>query len=178
MPLVQLKQQLKVRQHAKREALQHMPDMRLKNNKWVYGSAQAYISEVKHKHDKYIESIERKIMSMNVTKSPTIRPIKGQHSPRSMTPDLCNKGYVYFIGAYGKVKIGRTKRLNRRIAELQTGCPTKMELLYSIKTDQPSQLEASLHKLFASKRSIGEWFDIQPDDVQYVARHIHSTYAI
>ncbi len=165
MTLMQLKQQLKEHQRAKREALRRMPDMRLKNNKWLHGGAQAYIVEIGRKHDKYIECIERRLAVMGSE----IKPAK----------DAPRKGYVYFIGAYGKVKIGRTNSLDRRLAELQTGCPTKIELLHSIETDRPSQLEAKLHRLFAGKRSTGEWFDLQPQDLRYVIYHVdYSVYAI
>ena len=68
---------------------------------------------------------------------------------------------IYFIGTKtGYVKIGFTEReLWRRLAALQTGNPEKIYLIACISGDRDR--EASLHDLFRSYRSHGEWFRIE-----------------
>ncbi len=155
--VVRLEQDLKALKKARREAIQNMPDMRLKHNRIVYGGVQDYMEQCKDKYDKRIEAIKQEMDSRRAIKRP------------------CNKtsaGLVYFIGAFGRVKIGRTNDLDRRLAELQTGCPTKMELLHSIETPQPHVLETKLHRIFAHKRLIGEWFDLGAEDLLYIKSHL------
>jgi len=68
-------------------------------------------------------------------------------------------GYVYFIadGEDGPIKIGYTKaNPNLRLAQLQTGNPRKLELLFVMDGDR--QWERSLHDNLADYRLAGEWF--------------------
>ena len=82
-------------------------------------------------------------------------------------------GTIYFVretdrdtGKYSDlVKIGlvespRTAR--QRLSEHQTGNPRKLDLdNQSVDTDAVGYVEAQLHKAFASKRVLGEWFHFQ-----------------
>lgn len=71
---------------------------------------------------------------------------------------------VYVIGAphAGTVKIGRTTNIRSRLASIQTGCPTKVDVLWQ--TDGGSTLERSLHFEFRHFRTHGEWFDFGDAD--------------
>ena len=68
------------------------------------------------------------------------------------------KGFVYFVraGFFGPIKIGFTTNIPKRMYQLQTGCPDKIQLLGSIKTNQGT--EEALHERFKATRLEGEWF--------------------
>ncbi|MFD9901289.1 GIY-YIG nuclease family protein [Mesorhizobium sp. NPDC059025] len=66
------------------------------------------------------------------------------------------------------VKIGRSKALERRIANLQTGNPRDIALMGHIKTASIARdraIEHQLHRLFEDKRDAREWFSLSPEDV-------------
>lgn len=73
-------------------------------------------------------------------------------------------GYVYLAastGARGLLKIGHTNANPRkRIAQLQTGNPLDVYLVYAISTPDPIAVERHLHKRFNAARIRGEWFKI------------------
>jgi hypothetical protein len=64
---------------------------------------------------------------------------------------------VYFVSDGGAVKIGFTADLEGRIAALQTGCKSRLELLAVIRGGTRST-EKLLHEFFAPYRLHGEWF--------------------
>lgn len=66
---------------------------------------------------------------------------------------------VYFIEAIGanRLKIGYTVgEPEKRLKELQTGCPHKLRLVHAIGGEQSDERE--LHAVFAHLRENGEWF--------------------
>lgn len=70
--------------------------------------------------------------------------------------------FVYVIRPKGDtpIKIGWTaKDVRRRMADLQTGNPRPLELLYIVPGDYG--LEWNLHKLYWRDRKVGEWFEPQ-----------------
>lgn len=82
------------------------------------------------------------------------------------------KGYIYFIYSpelYKKgfkyIKIGRTKNLEKRIKQLQTGNPFDLTFYKTIFIDNYKEIEVNLHKKYKHKNKRGEWFDIQFSDV-------------
>lgn len=79
-------------------------------------------------------------------------------------------GYVYVIGSTGSglVKIGRSTNLARRLAAIQTTCPTKVEVLWQ--TEGGSPLERTLHKDFQHLRTHGEWFNFGKVDAVAAVR--------
>jgi hypothetical protein len=54
----------------------------------------------------------------------------------------------------------------RREKELRIQLPERCTLIHSIKTDDPSGIEAYWHKSFDSKRMQGEWFNLNSADVK------------
>jgi len=77
--------------------------------------------------------------------------------------------YVYFLktvatGQHGSnylYKIGHATDVAKRIRQLQTGCPTKIELFASLRCaskQQAADVEQRLHAIFANRRRLGEWF--------------------
>ncbi|OGG74082.1 hypothetical protein A3A40_02825 [Candidatus Kaiserbacteria bacterium RIFCSPLOWO2_01_FULL_54_20] len=72
--------------------------------------------------------------------------------------------YLFKHGKY--YKIGKTNDTVRRGGELRIQLPENLDLIHSIKTDDPSGIEAYWHRRFESKRMNGEWFDLNSSDVK------------
>lgn len=75
-------------------------------------------------------------------------------------------GEVYLFKSGRYYKIGKTNDTVRRGSELRIQLPEKCTLIHSIKTDDPSGIEAYWHKRFETKRMNGEWFDLGPTQVK------------
>lgn len=83
--------------------------------------------------------------------------------------------FVYFIKSMSKpsyTKIGYSADPEKRILDLQIGCPFELKLIGCIKCDNPKkaqQLESHLHRRFRPKRAYGEWFsgDIEFKSIGY-----------
>lgn len=84
-----------------------------------------------------------------------------QHTREGVEPLpalLKRKGWVYFIQARtgGPVKIGFSYSPSHRLADLQIGCPVRLQIIAKIPgTDE---VERELHRELAKDRSHGEWF--------------------
>ncbi|GGY71276.1 hypothetical protein GCM10010363_60650 [Streptomyces omiyaensis] len=85
--------------------------------------------------------------------------------------------FVYVIGPVGstRVKIGTSNNPEKRLKELQTGNPERLEVLWS--THGGRELESALHGAFAAFRVEGEWFDFADIDPVGAIPHAVHTYA-
>ena len=79
-------------------------------------------------------------------------------------------GEVYLFKSGRYYKIGKTNDTVRRGNEIRIQLPEKMELVHSIKTDDPIGVEAYWHKRFESMRKEGEWFDLTSREVKAFKR--------
>src|SRR3989338_123579 len=79
-------------------------------------------------------------------------------------------GEVYLFKSGRYYKIGKTNDTVRRGSELRIQLPEKMDLIHSIKTDDPSGIEAYWHRRFETKRMKGEWFDLNSTDIKAFKR--------
>lgn len=68
----------------------------------------------------------------------------------------------------GYIKIGISKRVERRLRDLQISSPEKLTLLFYQPLQKAELIEKKLHQRFSDKRLRGEWFDLTPDDIQWV----------
>lgn len=75
-------------------------------------------------------------------------------------------GEVYLFKSGRYYKIGKTNDTVRRGSELRIQLAETCHLIHSIKTDDPSGVEAYWHKRFEAKRKQGEWFDLSPAEVK------------
>lgn len=75
---------------------------------------------------------------------------------------------VYFAQVNDRVKIGWSKKVSARLAQLQTGSAHPIQLLGTVPGGRA--LERRLHDRFAPLRISGEWFQAGPDLLAYVTR--------
>lgn len=72
---------------------------------------------------------------------------------------------VYLIRAAQFYKIGISADIDKRLKQIQTGCPIKCEYIGYIPCEDPDLLERQLHREFADHKTHGEWFDLGDDIV-------------
>jgi hypothetical protein len=73
---------------------------------------------------------------------------------------------VYFAAVGGRIKIGWSKKVGTRIAQLQTGNAEPIELLGVLPGGRFH--ERRLHQQFAAARLSGEWFAATPDLLAFI----------
>ena len=81
--------------------------------------------------------------------------------------------YLLKIGSEGIYKIGVTKKVEKRIKELQTGNPLKIELINFYESEHSYKIEKFLHKKYSHTKLTegfeyleGEWFKLDNNDVK------------
>lgn len=79
-------------------------------------------------------------------------------------------GFVYLMKSGKYYKLGRSNAAGRREYELSIQMPEKLVTIHTIRTDDPTGIEAYWHQRFEPKRKNGEWFDLSADDVKAFRR--------
>lgn len=100
---------------------------------------------------------------------------RGWPKPRAPKPvsvaSAPKASVVYFIEAEGsgRIKIGTTDRLDKRLAALRASSPLPLNLIATIAGDFND--ERRLHHRFAHLRLHGEWFSAAPELLAFLAGH-------
>ncbi|WCO68717.1 GIY-YIG nuclease family protein [Iamia majanohamensis] len=74
-------------------------------------------------------------------------------------------GFVYLARSGRFHKVGQTQHVGRRSYELQLQLPERLQLVHTIRTDDPRGVERYWHDRFAHLRANGEWFKLSQSDV-------------
>jgi hypothetical protein len=94
--------------------------------------------------------------------------IRDRVSPTTYSNKIKKSGYVYLIQSVtGHHKIGRSVNPHNRLKTFGVLLPFEIEYIALIKSDDHIGLERYLHDKFASQRVNGEWFNLDPEDVEY-----------
>ena len=83
----------------------------------------------------------------------------------SATPSPVCDGVVYLLKSGRRYKIGFTKDLDQRIGQLAYQTSEPINKIHSIRTDDPSGIEAYWKNRFADKCVHNEWFALNAKDV-------------
>lgn len=85
--------------------------------------------------------------------------------------------YILQNGDTQEYKIGRTNDLNRRLHQLQTGCPNELKIIKiwtHYQLEQVKKYERVLHRYYTKCgcriRANGEWFKLSPADIAYLSK--------
>jgi hypothetical protein len=88
-------------------------------------------------------------------------------------------GKVYFIHEVGSekgFKIGFTRlELEERLSEFQTGNLKELKVHKWVSYQECQKLEKHLHKCFAEKHIRGEWYDLNLEEVNDIAKFLESS---
>jgi hypothetical protein len=77
-------------------------------------------------------------------------------------------GYIYLLKCGELYKIGFSLKPRKRLKQFRTGSPHPIELVHTLRTPHFKMLEQILHRRFAQKRQTGEWFKLDPEDVEHI----------
>ena len=77
-------------------------------------------------------------------------------------------GYLYLLQCGEHYKIGFSQTPRKRLRQLRTGSPHPIIVVHELRTAFYRQIEKKLHYKFADKRGRGEWFKLEPEDVQHI----------
>ncbi|BBB66539.1 hypothetical protein UNDYM_2286 [Undibacterium sp. YM2] len=74
---------------------------------------------------------------------------------------------IYFLKdtVRKKIKIGRSKNVQQRIRDLQTGNPSPLQLMGWMNVNDEVKVERRLHQTYQDWCELGEWFNIDSCEV-------------
>ena len=82
------------------------------------------------------------------------------------------KGYIYLIGnkEMGIYKIGMSQQPKERYKAFQTKLPFEVKIIHQIGVDDMTKAEKRLHNYFNQKKTHGEWFQLDEQEVTLILR--------
>lgn len=81
-------------------------------------------------------------------------------------------GFVYLLkNDVGQCKIGKTKRLGKRMSHFGIKLPFPIRLVGYIKSPDYDLLEKQYHKKYNGCRLLGEWFNLTVKNLQDIMSH-------
>ena len=80
---------------------------------------------------------------------------------------------VYALTSDGDeyLKIGRTKNIRNRLNNIQSGCPFRLTILRTFKTETPRECENYLLTNLSHCHLRGEWFKPSEEDITFILDH-------
>lgn len=93
-----------------------------------------------------------------------------KQEPEISEKDKLSVGVVYLMKSGRFYKLGRSNAVERRKYDIGIKLPEDLKIIHTVKTDDPSGIEAYWHKRFEKKRKGGEWFDLAANDINAFKR--------
>jgi len=87
-----------------------------------------------------------------------------------MTDEYERMLYIFGNHEYGWYKIGISNHPVGRHYMIQTDCPVPLEIVLVAETGRAAELEQTLHRRYAGKCIGREWFALNKEDIDYIAR--------
>lgn len=84
------------------------------------------------------------------------------------------EGFVYLIKSPYGYKIGKSVNMKQRVQLFSVKLPFPIEVIHYAKFDDYTVAESTLHRKFQDKRLEGEWFDLAPEDIEYIKSQGHA----
>jgi predicted GIY-YIG superfamily endonuclease len=82
-----------------------------------------------------------------------------------------DEGFVYLLEAQtGIFKIGSSKNVARRVAQLQTASPFPLTLRHYFAAKNARKVELELHSHFVSRRIRNEWFQLNSQEITSICQ--------
>jgi len=81
---------------------------------------------------------------------------------------------VYLIRSGDLLKIGVSVNPQKRLKKLKTGCAFPPSVAKTWDTDDAYGDERTLHAMFSSKRTFGEWFSLDDGDIERIDTYFSS----
>lgn len=78
------------------------------------------------------------------------------------------EGFIYVLKSKSGYKIGRTRNIEARMGSFNVQLPFPFKLIHSFPVDDMVAVERELHTMFADCRLNGEWFNLSPDQVEWL----------
>lgn len=122
-------------------------------------------------HDQTHERLNKLVVKMQEKKRLEQEQQQRKFNPTQPTKlrGIGRQGFVYLVESpSGAYKIGRTKNPNDRARTFEVKLPFEINFVAVIQTDDMYQMEKTLHTKFNEKRINGEWFNLNPLDVEYI----------
>ncbi len=116
--------------------------------------------------EKSIIKVSDRIYEMAIDLRDCNRPVREKPVKKAKAK---RAGYVYLLQSKdGHYKIGRAIDPKNRAKTFGVQLPFEVEFICTIKTDDYEALELELHEMFKDFRIKGEWFNLAPEDVEYI----------
>lgn len=104
--------------------------------------------------------LERQLLVERSKRLPVVKP--------TARVERTAPGFVYLVKIEtGMYKIGLSTNTEGRMSGLSTGLPYELTLIHTIKCRDRFKIEKFFHEKFADRRIKGEWFALNPEDIEY-----------
>ena len=86
--------------------------------------------------------------------------------------------FIYIISNVTDFKVGFSKDPKRRVKQLQTGNPLKLELKHTVQIEEAPVhiLEKIMHHILKNKHMSGEWFSADLEEIKSLLGYVKIRY--